>query len=513
MMMKYIDIEDNKKLKAISLSLEREMEYKTKLKTSREAEYHLRTALAYNNSQTKFFVDHNDDVLNIKKCGGCFSKSLNHNEKGQADKKDVTNMLLGIRKCKCHFNKIKYPTENVKLINPSAIFSWEKIGPFKSSIEISPSPSITSSEAAAEMVELYEMVLLRDVPFSEYEGNIFKCIDELNILSNFTGPKEDGKVNINTLFRGNTKGDLIGPYISQFLWLSFNYGICEINQKYKYNTMNRDFMTTWDNYLNVQNGTVNEILGPKTEDRYMITLRDLASYVHLNDSLQATLNASLILNKLKCPTIFPKDFINENLFIDLGSLDLQNLICETIRVSMLCCWYHKWNNLRVRPEAFGSLINKKKSYIHQDLLSSNILKRIYDKYENLLLPQAYPEGSPCCPSYPSSHAVCIGVGTTLLKAWYDEDFMFDGFIPNQTGNELNLLGIQLRVGDELDKLASNISMGCCAAGINSRSDLIGLELGETIAIKMLEETVHKYTYNVKFRFHKRDNVVIEISNF
>lgn len=487
------------------------MEFKKKIKLSREAECHLRTAANYNNSQSKTFIDHNDDVVNISKNAGCFSKSLNHDDKGKADKEDIRNMLLGIRKCKCYFNKIKYPGE-LRLLNPSCIYSWELLGPLKSSTDIPPPPSITSSEAAGEMVELYEMVLLRDVDFNDYTRNkdVAQAIKELNALSNFVG----GKVNIKNLFRGNMKGDLIGPYISQFLWLPFNHGICEIDQKYKYNKPGKDYMINRKDFLSVQNGIVNETLKSKTKNGYMTTLRDLSSYTHLNDSLQTTLHVSLILNKLKCPTVVPENRINEKLFVDLENLDLQGLICEAIRVATLCCWYHKWNTLKIRPEEFSLLVDQKKSYIHQDLLSSNVLKRIYDKYNNHLLPQCYPEGAQCSPSYPSSHAVFMGVGTTLLKAWYDENFMFDGFVPSSDASELIPLGTKLRVRDELDKLASNISMGCCAAGVNYRSDnLTGLELGETIAIKMLEEIVHKYTYNVKFSFHKRDNTLIEISNF
>lgn len=460
-------------------------EYKQKLKISREAEYHLRTALCYNNQHSKFYIDHNDDVNDVAHFLGCFSKSLPHNEKSKPEKEEVLKMLLGIRKCKCYFNKIKYPGQ-LKLLNPSSIYGWNLSGPFKSNTKVESTPSITSLEAAADMIELYEMALSRDLRFDEYQDN--------------------------TLFRGNTKGDLIGPYISQFLWLPFNHGLCEITQKYKYNTPRKDFMTTWDNVLSVQNGMINESFGPKTENRYMITLRDLTGYIHLNDPLQVSLFTSLILDQLKCPTIVPINQINESLFVDLGSLDLQALLSETIRVATSCCWYHKWNILKIRPEALGIQIQQEKSYIHHDLLSSNVIKRIFDKYKSYLLPQAFPEGSQVCPSYPSSHAVAIGAGTTLLKAFYEENFLFDAYFPTEDGSKLIPLGTKLRIGDELDKLASNIAMGCCAAGVNYRSDTIGLELGEEIAIKMLEETVHKYTYNVTFKFHKRSNELIEITN-
>ncbi len=55
----------------------------------------------------------------------------------------------------------------------------------------------------------------------------------------------------------------------------------------------------------------------------------------------------------------------------------------------------------------------------------------------------------------------------------------------------------LTLGGELDKLASNIALGRDAAGVHWRSDGIeGLKLGETVAIRLLENFRH--CYNEKF---------------
>jgi hypothetical protein len=49
-------------------------------------------------------------------------------------------------------------------------------------------------------------------------------------------------------------------------------------------------------------------------------------------------------------------------------------------------------------------------------------------------------------------------------------------------------GAGLTVGGELDKLASNISLGRDFAGLHWRSDaLAGLHMGEEVAIRTLEE--------------------------
>jgi hypothetical protein len=72
-------------------------------------------------------------------------------------------------------------------------------------------------------VENYWMALCRDVNFTQY-GNepISKAaIAELNTLSAFTGPRP---VTPQNLFRGFTPGDVLGPYVSQFLLQPLTYG-------------------------------------------------------------------------------------------------------------------------------------------------------------------------------------------------------------------------------------------------------------------------------------------------
>jgi hypothetical protein len=59
--------------------------------------------------------------------------------------------------------------------------------------------------------------------------------------------------------------------------------------------------------------------------------------------------------------------------------------------------------------------------------------------------------------------------------------------------------LTLTVGNELNKLASNIAIGRNMAGIHYRSDYVkGLLLGEAVAIGLLEE--QKATYNENFSF-------------
>jgi hypothetical protein len=131
-----------------------------------------------------------------------------------------------------------------------------------------------------------------------------------------------------------------------------------------------------------------------------------------------------------------------------------------------------------------------------------------------LLPQAYPNGSPTHPSYPAGHATTAGACTTVLKAFFDTSVTFGtagGFQPDlpatvlaDEGEAGPLSGLvrpapgaeaTLEVVDEsptleaeLNKLATNISIGRNWASINYRTDATaGYRLGEQIALAYLED--------------------------
>lgn len=69
------------------------------------------------------------------------------------------------------------------------------------------------------MVELYWMALLRDVDFANYGTDpvAMAAAADLSTLSDFRGPKVNGEVTPQTLFRDDYLGCTTGPYISQFL--------------------------------------------------------------------------------------------------------------------------------------------------------------------------------------------------------------------------------------------------------------------------------------------------------
>src|SRR5262249_9519120 len=110
------------------------------------------------------------------------------------------------------------------------------------------------------------------------------------------GPMADGRLTPETLFRGETAGDLVGPYVSQFLWLSVPYGIHPIEQRYRFPARGQAFVTDADEWLACQRGakpTAQLRFDPS--DRYICSNRELAEYVHQDFSFQPYLNAALIM--------------------------------------------------------------------------------------------------------------------------------------------------------------------------------------------------------------------------
>jgi hypothetical protein len=140
--------------------------------------------------------------------------------------------------------------------------------------------------------------------------------------------------------------------------------------------------------------------------------------------------------------------------------------------------------------------------------------------DDAYLYQAFPEGSPLHPAYPSGHAVVAGACVTVLKAWFDDALLFSTLFPGGIFEADPMTnGTTLRpfpgtvtppptIGGELNKLASNISIARNGAGVHWRTDYLeGVRLGERIAIGLLEEQrltynePHSFIWGSQTRFH------------
>jgi hypothetical protein len=164
-------------------------------------------------------------------------------------------------------------------------------------------------------------------------------------------------------------------------------------------------------------------------------------------------------------------------------------------------FHQKWMvHRRIRPEAFAGRIHNHVTgaasyHIHPDILNSAALKAVFSAHGTYLLPMAYPAGSPVHPSYPAAHATTAGAGITMLKALFNESFVIPNpVVASDDGTSLlPYTGPALTVGNELNKLASNIALGRDAAGVHYRSDGVqGILLGEAIALSILRETATLY---------------------
>lgn len=460
----------------------------------------------------------------------CFTKGLLHNEEGKVEKRAWKAMAKAIRSRDASDWTNVPLAGNLLLANPLASYSFEMEGAPPSAIGLPPSPPLSSPESAADIVECYELMLARDIPFSEYQDHkkVKRACRRMAHLTGYFGPLRHGNITPDVIFRGNSGGDLMGPYLSQFLLLSFDVVNTPFEQRYRHAAAGTDFMSTWETALACQNGTVLESR-PKLcrVPKYIRTGRDLAWYTHDDWSFEPYLNAACIMKKLSVPfsrsnPYFQRGMCNQASGTTFGFDDTIGTLAKAACLAKKAASYHKWVvHQKLRPEAIGMMIDQvlrtddNPQNLHKDLLDSKTMDVVLRKNDNLLLTQVYPEGAPCTPAYPSSHATIAGACGTILKAFYDECHLLSRiFVPDEEGAELVELNTQkkLTVGAEIDKLVSNIAFGRNFAGVAYRSDsLAGIQLGERVAIRLLESMIHKYQEpHAKFRFHLRDGTEVLI---
>lgn len=444
-------------------------------------------------------------------------------------------------------------------------------GPDAQAVTMPPAPRLDSDELFAEMAEVYAMSLQRDVPFAAFPladgtdepgvnaaqrkrrltaedkpkgrsratsfDNLQRMLCQLDW---FTVYNEDGGYtpeqiarrrfleNESDVFRGNTPGERLGPYLSQFLLLGnrtlgdqdasgnsypssrspvdgfIMYGGLGIQQKIRKATPFRDYMTTWSQYLDVQNGA--DLRGAETYvppselgdqgHRFITTPRDLATYVHYDALYEAYLNACLYLLAAKAPFDRGLPFLESDTFdkqqgfAHFGGPHILTLVCETATRALKAVRYQKFNvHRRLRPEAVAARVDRYIKFSKQrgskladglfapakpltDQLkrlewepSKELLNVICDfnhknnknefpdeqvTGDSYLLPMAFPEGSPMHPSYGAGHGTVAGACVTILKAYFDhgwtpKDWKDDGkaiaYEPNVDGSSLTQLTV------------------------------------------------------------------------
>jgi hypothetical protein len=462
---------------------------------------------------------------------------INHQDAGEVINPEYRKLLDAI--------KSEKPSDFENLViglgrrftSPQAGFAYDLEGAANSDFSIRPAPRIDSAEAAGEMAEMYWMSLCRDISFDEYGTNSIISEAVADLSTNYSGyPQKNFSGSIipvtkESIFRGYTDGDQKGPYISQFLYKPIGWGSQTLEQKQGV-LKNIEYLTNYDKWLAAQNGDnippIDELEDDPTDPsgkkrRFIITGRDLARYVHVDALYQAYLGATLILlqgvqegHYRFDPDLPLQGSRTQDGFATFGGPHILSLVTEVATRALKAVWYSKWSvHRRLRPEAFGGLIHRQKnetspsptpgltsptpSYpIHDEILNSAVLPKIFAAYNSYLLPIPIPEGSPTHPSYGSGHATVAGACVTILKAWFNEsDPINNPQKPNANGTALEPAGVTLTVGDELNKVASNISVGRSWVGVHYRSDYEqSVLLGEKVALAILQEQA--------FCYHKDD---------
>lgn len=443
-----------------------------------------------------------------------FAKSLPHSDLGEVESHAYTDWLSILASGDPgRFEQVpRDPLAIAKLNDPQATYAFDLVGIDSHATRLPSPPAFASDTMAVEMAELYWQALTIDVPFREYESNslITAALADLNVFSCPLRSSPPGKITTRTLFRGETAGDLIGPYISQFLWLDVPYGIKTFDQRYRFASRNQKFLTGFVEWLACQRGAEPAMkLKFDAQPRYICSNRELAEYVHQDFSFQTYLNAALImlgfgpeaLNRTN-PYLGSRTQFGD---ITFGNKNILSLIAQAALLGQKGAYYHKWLvHRRLRPECFGGRIevhvSGRKSYdMHPEILNCDAVSRTKAAHDSCLLPVAFPEGCPTHPSYPAAHSSNAGACATILKAFFNEDYPVPR--PVEATSDGSYLmpwkGEPLTLGNEINKLANNIALGRDAAGVHYRSDSInGLFVGEQQALGLLCD--YSRTYNERF---------------
>lgn len=483
------------------------------------------------NVRMKLAKKHSNDIPLIRpitfqeRYVNIYSKGLPHDEEGFVNKDEMMKLIIALEeKDSQKLSKINLGGK-LKLVNPSAAWSSDIIGACNSTYRYSRLPGLSSDFIASEMSELYCMSLARDIPFSQYSDSsiIEDCCGYLNKLKKY--PQVDGKVTPYNIFRGPMYGDLQGPYISQFLYRDLKMGGFMQKQKYTTDLEGYDFMKTWETAISAQNGNILESAPPtRSNPRYLITGRDLACYVHNKGLFQIFYDVCTLLIDLKVPmnvqiTKLLNDNPTENMFINFGLPDILSTLTIIGRNALLAAWYVKWNSLFLRPEALSIEVervyrNNQNIYrISPELLRNPVLESIRSKNGNVLLSQAYPEGSPLHPSFPSGNSSIAGACGTTLKFFFDTRHEIDVYEPDKTGHQLVQTGLKTTIGDEINKLVSNISIGSNWAGFNYHMSAIsGIKRGQKVAISCLHDLIHRYPTDINISLQSFNNKTVTIEH-
>jgi hypothetical protein len=325
-----------------------------------------------------------------------FTKTLPHNRLGEVDPDAYRTLLRALDSGKPpDFDKVPLAGQ-AKLAKPPGrvrirVGGRRPLGPGGR-----PPPRLASEEFAGEMTECYWLALARDVPYTRYgeEPVTAAAVADLRRL----------------------EGYRLQPY---------TFGSTPVQQRYRTTMPARDHLTSYEGWLDVQNGR------PASSQawfdrlpRYIRNGRDLGEWAHRDFSYQGPLVACLILLDYLAqhgPQVLDeanpyKDSATQSGVVTFGAPHVLDLVARVANHAMKAAWYHKWLvHRRFRPEeATGRIHNHLTGAadypLHPKLTDSAALAALYSRHGSYLCPQAYPEGCPAHPAYPGATATIGGPG-------------------------------------------------------------------------------------------------------
>lgn len=457
------------------------------------------------------------------------------------------------------FNAVSRVPNSGKFVNPQAGNMLTLEGVPNNLIPLPLFPLLSTPQAAALIIELYLQAICRSVFFADYGTGVGTDADLLHggsITANaaailtalgpaYTGPTIGGVVTPGLLFKIAGFDALVGPYVSQFLYLSVPIEFQPTRQFLPLVDIAspKEFGVSFADFIAIQDGLTPAPYPPNnfSGTRYIVDGRDLTTLVHGDGPGEIyfyTANILLKNNFPRSPVLpyFNGTMPNEAAFVGMAITDIYGALFGATLECLKHAWAHKWRGDRVlRPDAFGGLVQRVqvtgmnpfnldqsifatygtsagpinllawvKSYNMIQQTNTVLNPLTPPAAETFLLSQMYPEGSPVHPSYPAGHAVYSGACITILKAFFnDQAFIKDHVVPVKPdpNNPTQLVPLpaaeganELTVGGELNKQAYDIAMGRNSAGIHYRVDgLQGILLGEQVALNYLRD--HARFYN------------------
>ncbi|MGH7842941.1 MAG: phosphoesterase [Candidatus Binataceae bacterium] len=400
---------------------------------------------------------------------------------------------------------------------------------------VPPFDQIASSAYGTQLIEQYWASMLRDVAFTDYASSstAAAAAAELGAQTDYRGPRDGGgNVTPNLLFRGTYPGETVGPYMSQLMITPTSFGQLPLDQLTTTYLPGIDYMTDTTTFMQVQNGISTGLTNQADSvRRYLHDGRGLAAYTHVDVVYQEYLVGLLVLGTLNAPANPGNPYTGsktQNGFCTFGGPDFAACLGTIATRALQRVWWQKWLiHLTHRPEAGGGVAqqilsgnqNKIQARLASNFLNSQAVAQSFSKNGTYLLSQAFPEGSPTHPSYPTGHGTVGGACITMLKFFFDESYVIPNpLVPASDG--LSLLPYtgsdagQITLGGELNKLARNVSFGHGVhAGIHWRSDTDwSMTLGEAMAISYLQDLARTYHEKFSITFTKLDGNPVTVSN-